>query len=60
MWGLPSPGSQPEERFPLAPQAGHPRAGRKDKRWGWWREQCSPGDVYEQPRQAPLAACRCT
>lgn len=50
MWGLPSPGSRPEERCPLAPQARHPHAGRKDKRWAGGRnnvplETCtsSPG-----------------
>lgn len=50
----------PAERFLLVPQARHPRAGGKDKGWGRWQEQCSPGDVYKQPRQALRAARRCT
>lgn len=58
--GCPPLAPGPADRFPLVLQARHPRAGTKDERWGWWRERCSPGDVYKQPRQAPLVACGCT
>lgn len=44
------------------PSPSSPRftAGERGEGWGWWWAQRSPGDVHQQPWQAPPAACRCT
>lgn len=46
----------PTERLLWCPQARHPPAGGKGEGWGWWWEQCSPGDVYQQLRWLPAGA----
>lgn len=44
------------ERLLRCPQARHPPAGGKGEGWGWWWEQCSPGDVYKQLHWLPAGA----
>lgn len=47
---------RPTERLLRCPQARHPPAGGKGEGWGWWWEQCSPGDMYKQLHWLPAGA----